>query len=51
MYAIRSYYARVAAALTAAGRRLYTLQPEQRDLETVFAEVNEIAPVGEVSHG
>jgi len=42
---------RVAAALTAAGRRLYTLQPEQRDLETVFAEVNEIAPVGEVSHG
>jgi ABC-2 type transport system ATP-binding protein len=42
---------RVAAALTAAGRRLYTLQPEQRDLETVFAEVNEIAPVREVSHG
>jgi len=42
---------RIAAALTAAGRRLYALQPEQRDLEAVFAEVNEIAPVKEVSHG
>jgi len=42
---------RVVAALTAAGRSLYALQPEQRDLETVFSEVNEIAPSQEVSHG
>jgi len=42
---------RVVAALTAAGRKLYALQPEHRDLETVFAEVNQIAPVTEVSHG
>jgi gliding motility-associated transport system ATP-binding protein len=42
---------RVVDALTAAGRRLYALQPEHRDLETVFAEVNEIAPVQEVVHG
>jgi len=42
---------RVAATLTASGHRLYALQPEQRDLETVFAEVNAVAPAGEVSHG
>jgi ABC-2 type transport system ATP-binding protein len=42
---------RVAAALAAAGRRLYILQPEHRDLETVFAEVNEVAPEKEVAHG
>jgi len=41
----------IVTALTAAGRRLYALQPEQRDLETVFAQVNEIAPVQEVHHG
>lgn len=42
---------RVVDALAGAGRRIYALQPEQRDLETVFAEVNEIARPGEVSHG
>ena len=42
---------RVVAALSAAGRRLYILQPEHRDLETVFAEVNEVAPEKEVVHG
>ena len=42
---------RVVAALAAAGRRLYILQPEHRDLETVFAEVNEVAPEKEVTHG
>ena len=42
---------RVVAALSAAGRKLYALQPEHRDLETVFAEVNQIAPPTEVSHG
>ena len=42
---------RVVAALSAAGRKLYALQPEHRDLETVFAEVNQIAPAAEVSHG
>lgn len=36
----------VAEALTRAGLKLYTLQPQRRDLETVFAEVNE-----EVAHG
>jgi ABC-2 type transport system ATP-binding protein len=41
----------VVSALSAAGHRLYRLQPEQRDLEAVFAEVNQIAPSGEVSHG
>ncbi|MGD8312104.1 MAG: ABC transporter ATP-binding protein [Gammaproteobacteria bacterium] len=41
----------VAAMLAAAGRRLYVLQPEHRDLESVFAEVNEIAPAQEVRHG
>jgi len=41
----------VAAALAASGRKLYALQPEQRDLEAVFAEVNEVAPVREVRHG
>jgi len=41
----------VAAALTAAGHRLYALQPEQHDLEAVFAEVNEVAPAQEVGHG
>jgi ABC-2 type transport system ATP-binding protein len=30
----------VAAALHTAGFRLFALQPERRDLETVFAEVN-----------
>jgi ABC-2 type transport system ATP-binding protein len=40
----------VAAALQAAGRRLYVLQPEHRDLETVFAEVN-TPDVAEVTHG
>jgi ABC-2 type transport system ATP-binding protein len=42
---------RVVTALLAAGRKVYTLQPEHRDLETVFAEVNQIAPPTEVSHG
>ncbi|MEN8762958.1 MAG: ATP-binding cassette domain-containing protein [Thiogranum sp.] len=42
---------RVVDVLADAGRRLYTLQPEHRDLETVFAEVNEIAQHREVSHG
>jgi ABC-2 type transport system ATP-binding protein len=41
----------VVAALAAAGRRLYALQPEHRDLETVFAEVNDVAPEKEVAHG
>jgi ABC-2 type transport system ATP-binding protein len=41
----------VVAALAAAGRRLYALQPEHRDLETVFAEVNDVAPGKEVAHG
>jgi ABC-2 type transport system ATP-binding protein len=41
----------VAAALQAAGRRLYALQPEHRDLETVFAEVNAVEPAGEATHG
>jgi ABC-2 type transport system ATP-binding protein len=36
----------VAAALTGGGLKLYMLQPQRRDLETVFAEVNE-----EVAHG
>lgn len=31
----------VAAALALAGHKLYQLQPQRRDLETVFAEVNE----------
>lgn len=42
---------RVVDALTQAGRRLYTLRPEQRDLETVFAEVNKIEPAKEAAHG
>lgn len=41
----------VVAALSAAGRRLYVLQPEHRDLESVFAEVNQIAPARELTHG
>jgi len=41
----------IVAALTMAGRRLYALQPEHRDLETVFAEVNALAPTQEVAHG
>jgi ABC-2 type transport system ATP-binding protein len=41
----------VAAALQAAGRRLYALQPEHRDLETVFAEVNAVETAGELTHG
>jgi ABC-2 type transport system ATP-binding protein len=40
-----------AAALHAAGRKLYVLQPEHRDLETVFAEVNTIESAAEVAHG
>jgi ABC-2 type transport system ATP-binding protein len=31
----------VAAAVGRAGLRLHALQPERRDLETVFADVNE----------
>lgn len=42
---------RVVDALAQAGRRLYTLRPEQRDLETVFAEVNKIEPAKEAAHG
>jgi ABC-2 type transport system ATP-binding protein len=42
---------RVVAALSTAGHRLYAVHPEHRDLETVFAEANEIAPSGEVTHG
>jgi ABC-2 type transport system ATP-binding protein len=41
----------VAAALQAAGRKLYVLQPEHRDLETVFAEINAIETAAEVAHG
>ncbi|VFM95404.1 MAG: ABC-2 type transport system ATP-binding protein [Candidatus Kentron sp. G] len=33
---------RVALAVTTSGAKLYALQPESRDLETVFAEVNTI---------
>jgi ABC-2 type transport system ATP-binding protein len=42
---------RVAAAVAAAGRRLYLLRPEHRDLETVFAEANQLVPGKEVAHG
>jgi len=38
----------VVRAITQAGLKLYTLQPERRDLEAVFAEVNDVA---EVAHG
>lgn len=41
----------VAAALSEAGGKLYELRPEHRDLESVFAEVSEIAPAKEVTHG
>jgi gliding motility-associated transport system ATP-binding protein len=41
----------VAAALQAAGRKLYVLQPEPHDLETVFAEVNAVEIAAEVAHG
>ena len=41
----------VATTLISAGRKLYQLQTEHRDLETVFAEVNELAPSKEVAHG
>jgi gliding motility-associated transport system ATP-binding protein len=41
----------VAAALQAAGRKLYVLQPELHDLETVFAEVNAVETAAEVAHG
>jgi ABC-2 type transport system ATP-binding protein len=41
----------VAAALQAAGRKLYVLQPEPHDLETVFAEVNAVESAAEVVHG
>jgi ABC-2 type transport system ATP-binding protein len=41
----------VAAALQAAGRKLYLLQPEPHDLETVFAEVNAVETAAEVAHG
>ncbi len=40
----------VVNALVSAGRKVYRLQAEHRDLETVFAEVNEIAPAREVAH-
>jgi ABC-2 type transport system ATP-binding protein len=36
----------IADALCRAGRKIFVLQPQRRDLETVFAEVNE-----EVTHG
>jgi len=38
----------VVAVLTTAGRKLYGLQTEQRDLESLFAEVNATAPTREV---
>ncbi len=41
----------VAEALLEAGRKLYALRPEHRDLETVFAEVNQIEPAKEAAHG
>jgi ABC-2 type transport system ATP-binding protein len=41
----------VAAALQVAGRKLYVLQPEPHDLETVFAEVNAVESAAEVIHG
>ncbi len=41
----------VVSALSAAGRRLYALQPQHRDLETLFAEVNRLADEKEVAHG
>lgn len=40
----------VVNALVTAGRKLYNMQAEHRDLETVFAEVNEVAPAQEVAH-
>ncbi|MBT8419624.1 MAG: ABC transporter ATP-binding protein [Gammaproteobacteria bacterium] len=41
----------VASAVTASGARLYSLQPEKRDLETVFAETNAIDAGKEVLNG
>ncbi len=41
----------IVTALAAANRRVYALQPEPRDLETVFAEVNRIDSAGEEAHG
>jgi gliding motility-associated transport system ATP-binding protein len=49
--AAESVAPQVVNALTAAGRSLYALQAEQRDLESVFAQVNEVAPAQEVQHG
>jgi ABC-2 type transport system ATP-binding protein len=40
----------VATTLVSAGRKLYHLQAERRDLETIFAEVNELSPAQEVVH-
>jgi ABC-2 type transport system ATP-binding protein len=42
---------RVVDALTTAGRRLYALQTEQRDLESVFAQTTDITPAQEARHG
>lgn len=41
----------VVSALAAGGRKLYLLQPEHRDLEAVFAEVNAVRPQQELIHG
>ena len=41
----------VASAVTGAGFALHALEPERRDLETLFAEVNEAADAREVAHG
>jgi ABC-2 type transport system ATP-binding protein len=41
----------VVEALTSAGRRLYALQTEQRDLESVFAQTADLAPGQEARHG
>ena len=41
----------VAKAVTEQGFNLYTLQPEQRDLEAVFADINSMARAGEESEG
>ena len=40
-----------AEKLRAARQKLYALKPEHRDLETVFAEVNQVEPAKEAAHG
>lgn len=40
----------IADTIAKAGLKLFALQPERRNLETVFAQVNETNAVGEVRH-